>query len=817
MTLRSRSFPVAVALVGLPLVAWSMDGAPVVSSPTPEARLAGVAQVVDGSEVGRAARDVLATHAEIRDQAIRPWADAWLGGRGASVRPGAKGPAWSKQSGGRSVDGIAQRTWKAGVAPWAAGEKALLANYASLADVDLHATRVVRDGDRATLDVDFDLRGTTPAGARRTDRGTLAVELVREGGTWSIASASLVKGEALVADRAPSFADVTEAAGLDLAVQPRSEAIRRGGYAAAAGDVDGDGLADLVLGADGPVRILRNTGSGFVDVTATSGVRSDTRVKSAAIVDLDNDGHRDLALVRFVRKGEGSDFVAYRNKGDGTFELKGDVLAKSRAYDRAMPIAAADLDGNGYVDLYLGFPGSRDFTNPLRPEDRPSDLNAQGVWFNDGSWSFREVAAEQSGDLGLRSRSVYPHAALVADLNRDGRPDILVTDDSGRASPIYFQQDDGSFADTASEHGLAHNGWGMGATVGDFDGDGHNDVFTTGIDLRGLRRLAASLPADAPESLKTAVAQMHEGLRANHLFRNKGDGTFEEVTAQAGLDFTGAAPAVAEWFDYNADGHLDLYVPNGLWSGGGQEIEDVFLTSALAAMGAAGANPERRAEGWSAVDGEDAYYSNPMFARFTDPDPNPMLTVLRGFRGELSNPLGASVSDVPTLSFSGHERNRLFRNNGDGTFTEVGWLEGVDRIEDGYVSVMMDANGDGRQDLVLRNCDPAPGHPADAFLMLRNERPSDRVVTVSLVSAAGVPDVVGAMLEAKVGGRTLVREIRGASGAVQHEPVAVFGLGQAAKIDELTIRFPSGAVQKLSNVEPGKVVVREGQGTVAAR
>ncbi len=763
--------------------------------------------------------EVQAVHGDVRDGILRPLAEGLKAGATADVFvAGAEVPAFNRSERRlvRRFDGIEEFAWGQDLKATAdTALPALIAQFSEVVDADLVAKKIDAQGDKATVTVGYDLRGITTDGSRRTDRGDLTFSLVRADGAWKVSAIDATDLRSFVSDRKPTFADMSEMLA-SVEITPRSEAIRRGGYATAASDFDGDKKVDLLVGRLESVRLLRNTGAGFEDVTEKAGIRPDTKVKSAGFVDLDNDGHKDLVMVRFVEKTDDdqSDFVAYRNNGDGTFELKGDVLTRSRMYDRSMPLAVADFDGNGFLDIYVGFPGSRDFTNQLGENDRPENIASQGVWLNDGQWGFSEIREAPGYGKEATGRRVYPHAALVSDLNMDGKPDILVTDDSGRINPVYYNAGDGSFQDAATSTGLAHTGWGMGAAVADYDGDGLPDVYMSNIDFAAGHMVLASLDGKAEGPLAEVLAQAPKELRGNALFRNKGDGTFEEVSAKAGVAWAGEAPAVAEWVDYNADGAMDLYVPNGLWSGGEQAFDDLFLAAALASGAYAEfAQMMEQATG-SEADNADGQFDLAIFADRGDRDPNPVLTILREFKGDLANLDAEAVSEIPTLSFAGYERNRLFRNNSDGTFTEVGFLENADRIEDGYVASSVDVNGDGKQDLFLRNCDPAPGHPVPTLVLLQNQAELGHALTVEVEGTKSNRDGIGALVSAWVDGTKVTREIRSVSGAVQHQPLAWFGLGEDVKVDKLEVTFPSGVVRSFEDVDAGRVIVNEGDATL---
>ena len=165
----------------------------------------------------------------------------------------------------------------------------------------------------------------------------------------------------------------------------------------------------------------------------------------------------------------------------------------------------------------------------------------------------------------------------------------------------------------------------------------------------------------------------------------------------------------------------------------------------------------------------------PIFSKSEEGGANPVLTLLRNYRKEANGPL--------SLSFAGHSRNALYRNNGDGTFTEVGFLEGVDRIEDGYIVAPVDINNDGLQDLVLRNTDPAKEQSFQPVIALENQFDGN-TLSVKLHSDSGNTDGLGARVTVRIGEQIISREIRSVTGAVQSEPVAYFGLGSADRVGQ---------------------------------
>lgn len=774
-----------------------------------------VAQLVQGLEADATVADLNAaerTYAEVRRDVLEPWRKAFVARDAAAfgrvLATAGASPAWGhvERSVRREHEGVRELAWQPAVAQAdLASTAAYLGAFERVDAFRLSTFKLEEAGEGRVLDVRFDLRGTVD-GARRNDRGHLKLSVAKSEGRWVATNIALGDFESIeaVAGREPTFADATVATGFDkVPVVDRREALRRGGYAIAAADYDNDNRPDVLVGNWGPMALYRNTGSGFVDVTRETGLEAETLVKSAAFADLDNDGHRDIVLLRFVENENDpdGDFIAYRNRGDGTFEKKANLLTRTREYDRSMPLALGDFDGNGYLDVYIGFPGARDFTNDLAREER--NKAPQGVWLNDGSWAFREMAADGS-DMTASDQKVFPHAALVTDLNGDHKPDVVVIDDSGRISPLYRNEGDGRFQEVTTQAGFDLAGWAMGVSAGDYDGDGHIDLVTTLIDFEDVHRLAAMGDAVKNETVRAELAEVRAKGKSQQLFRNNGDGTFTEVGAQAGIHWPGEAPAGVEFIDYNNDGHLDIYVMNGLWSGGEEEFTGTFLR-ALYGKHAREALGEVTAMGHDGLMQVRAIHST--FARMSGP--NAVLAILRDFKGSLEDPF-ATDATKPTLSMAGDMHNRLYRNNGDGTFTEVSYVEGADRLEDGYMAATADIDGDGRQDLVLRNADPAPGRSFPTVTLLRNQGARGKSLALFLQGDKSNRDGIGAHVTAYVGNRRLVREVRSVAGAVQGEPAAFIGLGSAERADKVEIRWPSGVVQVFENVPAGRVSLREG-------
>jgi hypothetical protein len=155
--------------------------------------------------------------------------------------------------------------------------------------------------------------------------------------------------------------------------------------------------------------------------------------------------------------------------------------------------------------------------------------------------------------------------------------------------------------------------------------------------------------------------------------------------------------------------------------------------------------------------------------------------------GRRQEQTSGSFLDIGQHSLNGRERNCLFRNNGDGTFLDVGWVNGADRIEDGRGLSVLDYDHDGRLDLVLRNY----RQPAE---LLRNTGPARHWVEVELVGVRSNRDAVGARVRVRTPAGWQMREVTAGSGYLSGSTlVQHFGLGDETRVAELRIEWPSGA------------------------
>jgi len=653
-----------------------------------------------------------------------------------------------------------------------------MAGMDSLEETGLHIHRMEdwSSPDDITAVVRFEVIGR-PRGAKYAgiDRALFRMHFKTDGGGLKIASASLVEGDRIIGD-APQFAEVGRQAGVDFENryypaflnQPLKFAmIRYGPAGITAADYDNDGFYDLFIPDGVESKLFRNRGDGtFEDVTARAGLAGLDGVSVALFADYDNDGYKDLFVSRTFKPNQ-----LFHNNGDGTFT---DVTARSGlGADCCTTVASwADYDNDGFLDLYVGRYLDPRKAIPTTFYARNGEPNQ--LYHNNGDGTFTNVTAKAGvGDPGLCLGTVW------GDYDDDGYPDLYVVNDFGRKT-LYRNNRNGTFTDVTVKSGTLAYGAGMSASFADYDNDGKLDIYVTNI--RSEEAWFAELPTierymlnsmrqgvwksdmplymqimrqTGPDFVKT-FQQMASG---NNLLRNKGDGTFEDATAAANANpigwFWGASFA-----DFDNDGWLDIYAADGwVYNDPGTEIELDFLNNV--------------------VSHQDTYKTGVYF------DP-------KHFGHD---------------SWHGYERNRHLRNNGDGTFTEVGRAAGTDLMRNSRGVAVADFWNRGALDIAVA---ASTGRHA----LLKNEVGTHRHwLGVEVVGTKSNRDGVGARITARVNGLTQTREVTLGDGyGSQNSLRQYFGLKQAEEVEELTVRWPrSGIVQRFQHVPANRIVeVTEG-------
>ena len=275
-----------------------------------------------------------------------------------------------------------------------------------------------------------------------------------------------------------SFTDVTKEAGLASAGDGNY------GMGVAVGDYDNDGYPDIYVTNYGKNTLYHNNRDGtFTDVTEKAGVAAGGWSESAGFVDYDNDGKLDLFVTRYMEwdtkrsktcGGEWHTYcppeefpattnILYRNRGDGTFEDVSQRSGIAAKKGRALGVAFADYDDDGYTDIFVANDGMQQF-----------------LFHNNADGTFTEVGMSAGVALSEDGRRLSGMGAVFQDYDNDGRPDIIVTELPREIYGVYHNDGKGSFSYRSLQTGLGvlssgSSGWGVG--LEDFDNDGWKDLF----------------------------------------------------------------------------------------------------------------------------------------------------------------------------------------------------------------------------------------------------------------------------------------------------------------------------------------------------
>jgi Flp pilus assembly protein TadD/peroxiredoxin len=592
--------------------------------------------------------------------------------------------------------------------------------------------------------------------------------------------------ETLSATRGPAFVDVTQQ------VLGRTESYSRqmlrgsdywrtvldgacgidvyGNNGVAVGDFDSDGFDDLyVCQPSGlPNRLYRNRGDGTLeDVTDKAGVGVLDGTACALFADFENKGRQDLLVVC------GTGPLLFVNQGDGTFTLKRDAFQfKSPPQGTFTHAALADYDGDGRLDIYFClysyYLGLDQYHYPI-PYFDARNGPPNFLLHNEGNGTF--VDRTEAAGLNAENNR-YSFACAWGHSEAGGLPDLFVANDFGRGN-LYRNRGDGTFSAVSSQAHVEDVGAGMSACWSDCDDDGKQDIYAANMWSAAGQRVSSQkrFQENAPQEIR-ALYRRH--ARGNSLYRNQGNGRFENVSQQAGVEM-GRWSWCSDFWDFDHDGYPDLYVANGYISAPQRNDLASFF--------------------WRQVVGKSPQ------------DSTPSLAYEHGW-----NALNELIRSDG--SWSGYERNVMFANNRDGTFTEVSGTVRLDFPEDSRSFALADLDHDGRLEVILKN------RNAPQLRVLHNGmKELGASIAFRLRGQKSNRDAIGAAITIEVGALRQTKYLQAGSGFLaQHSKEVFFGVGKAEGNIRATVRWPSGVSQEFQAIPAGhRIEVEEGSVEFAAK
>ena len=507
--------------------------------------------------------------------------------------------------------------------------------------------------------------------------------------------------------------------------------------------------------------------------------------------------------------------------------------------------ALFDYDNDGDLDLYLVQGGMLD------PDRRPdeaifpprgplTDRLYRNELVESGELRFRDVTAE----AGIDS-SGYGMGVAAGDYDGDGWIDLYVTNLGSNL--LLRNRGDGTFADTTEQAAADDPRWNTSVVFLDYDGDGRLDLFLTAyVDFTLDNHKVCFSNTSAVEYCGPGSYQP----LPQKLLRNRGDGTFEDVSVDAQITRDYAAGLGVVWADFNGDRTVDLYVasdslPNPLWLNSG---DGIFRNTALLAGCAVNANGKVEASmGVDAADFDDdgdedlfmthlvgetnTLYRNDGAGEFDDYTmeaglgaPSHSFTSFGTRWLDFDNDglldiavANGAVASIEALRYAGDpfpldQRNQLFRGVGEGRFEE--WTEragpGFELVEVSRGLAVGDIDNDGDPDLVVVN------NSGPVRLLINGAGAANRWLGLRVTDASGRIDVLGARVELKLtDGRSIWRTVRPGGGyCSSHDPRVRFGLGASGRIEAVTVHWPDGTLEHWSDLAVGSyTTLRRGSGT----
>ena len=498
-------------------------------------------------------------------------------------------------------------------------------------------------------------------------------------------------------------------------------------------------------------------------------------------------------------------------------------------------VAIFDYDNDGWMDVYL--------VNGSTLEDlRSGKCHPGKLYRNNHDGTFTDVTKK----AGL-THCGWGFGVAVGDYDNDGWEDLYLTYLDGGV--LYHNNRDGTFTDVTAKAVVGNAGhWGTSAAFGDYDNDGKLDLYVANYVDLDLGHLPDFGQGPFCQYRGIPVSCGPRGLKGgrDRLYHNNGDGTFTDVAEKLNIDPGSYYGLGVVWLDYDQDGCLDLYVANDsspslLYHNNCRGSFDEVGAQAGVAYSQDGR--EQAGMGIDSADYDHDSWPDIVKTNFSDDSNNLYHNDHNGSFTDMAGPTGFGPISIPFLGFgvkfvdlgndgwpdifvaNGHvnpqvdqhsfgvtyaERPFLFYNLKNGKFEEQGLRSGA-ALSRRYVArglAVGDFGNRGLEDLLLTVLDGSP-------VMLRNRTaPAGHWITIKTIGAPSNRDGFGARVQVVAGNLRQTAEVRANSSFESaSDPRLHFGLGAAEHVDEITVRWPSGKVDKLGPENTSQVLtIKEGEG-----